>query len=583
MPDDNDLFAPACDGIAHGRSGRAGCQALVGLCLAGECLRELIGGLPRTQQRAREHDRGPNALGREPGAELADCGPAVGSQRAKGVGIARRGFSVANEVDAQHEHCTRHLTVLVQVPVNTWQACNGWGGMSLYEFDYSGGRRANHVSFDRPYAWNLPGGQRPVVWEVQTVRFLERMGYDVSYQTDVDTQRNPGSLLQHRLVVVNGHDEYWTKEMFDAFEGARNRGTNLAFMGANDAYWQVRYEDAERTIVSYKSFSDPIADPALKTVRFRELTPPRYECTLVGIQHQGVTLSWPPGDYTVQAEALSDPWMAGTGFKAGDTVPGIVSVESDTIPGNQTAASSCTHPLTVFFHRERGGDKDGNTDAIRYTDPSGARVFASGSHQWSWALDGYRGGSERGVAADPRVQKLMANAIDDLSRPAPPSAATATETRSGVVLSASLHTDPRVTGIRFMRSLGGAVACSGSTGCVDHPPGHRAYTYEAVAADPWGVSSPTAAGAVRVPDTPPSLVLRGPRAVEAGSVRTYRAVVADADGDAVVVRWRVNGAPEGRGPSVNVRFAHAGPMLVTAAAGDGHGGRARAKLLVLVR
>ena len=31
----------------------------------------------------------------------------------------------------------RHSTILVQVPVNTWQAYNGWGGMSLYEFDYS--------------------------------------------------------------------------------------------------------------------------------------------------------------------------------------------------------------------------------------------------------------------------------------------------------------------------------------------------------------------------------------------------------------------------------------------------------------
>src|SRR5262245_57488570 len=54
-------------------------------------------------------------------------------------------------------------TVLVQVPVNTWQAYNGWGGMSLYEFDYAPGLRANHVSFDRPYAWKLQGGQSPLV------------------------------------------------------------------------------------------------------------------------------------------------------------------------------------------------------------------------------------------------------------------------------------------------------------------------------------------------------------------------------------------------------------------------------------
>src|SRR5207245_7871300 len=99
---------------------------------------------------------------------------------------------------------------------------------------------------------------------------------------------------------------------------------------------------------------------------------------------QGSALPCRPVDYAVNPAALSDPWFTGTGFAAGAIVRGVVSVESDTIPGNQTADSSCSHKLTVFFHRELGGDKDGNADAVRYTNPSGARVFASGSHQWSW-------------------------------------------------------------------------------------------------------------------------------------------------------------------------------------------------------
>ena len=477
-----------------------------------------------------------------------------------------------------------HSMILVQVPVNTWQAYNGWGGMSLYEFDYAHGQRANHVSFDRPYAWKLQGGQSPLVWEIQTVRFLERMGYDVSYQTDVDTHRDPGSLLRHRLVLVNGHDEYWTKQMFDAFDGARNRGTNLAFMGANAAYWQIRYEDAERTVVAYKSFSDPISDPALKTVRFRELTPPRYECALIGIQHQGAVLDWPPGDYVAQGPALDDAWMAGTGFKTGDVVRGVVSTESDTIPGNETAASSCTHALTVFFHRERGGDKDGNADAIRYTDPSGARVFASGSHQWSWALDSFRYGSQGGdVPADPRIQRFMTNALDDLTRPAPPTAVTALVRRSGVVLAAARTEDPRVTGVRFLRRPGGRVVCGGSSGCTDRPPGHLTYAYEAVTVDPWRISFPRMATPVHVPNTAPSLRLAGPRLVRRGSVHAYRAVVSDRDGDHVVIRWSVDGKLVGTGHGIDVRLRHPGRVRLEASADDGHGAKVRAKLTVLVR
>jgi N,N-dimethylformamidase beta subunit-like, C-terminal len=44
----------------------------------------------------------------------------------------------------------------------------------------------------------------------------------------------------HRLFIVNGHDEHWTKQMRDAFNSARNAGTNLAFFGSNAAYRQVR-------------------------------------------------------------------------------------------------------------------------------------------------------------------------------------------------------------------------------------------------------------------------------------------------------------------------------------------------------
>lgn len=114
--------------------------------------------------------------------------------------------------------------------------------------------------------------------------------------------------------------------------------------------------------------------------------------------------------------ATASPWSRGTGLRAGDVIRGIVSVESDSIPGDQSAASSCGNRLTVLFHRERGGDKDGNADATVYEAPSGARVFASGSHQFSWGLDDFSANPAgcRGCA-DRRLQRFMRNAFDDLS------------------------------------------------------------------------------------------------------------------------------------------------------------------------
>jgi hypothetical protein len=249
------------------------------------------------------------------------------------------------------------------------------------------------------------------------VRFLERSGrYDVSYQSDVYTDAHPDSLLQSKLVAVIGHSEYWSKTMRDAFEAARSAGVNLAFLGANAAYWQVRMEADGRSIYSDKSMLDPNPVLVEKTAMFREIGRP--ECDLIGIQHQGTVLNWGPGDYTVQAGAVDDPWMQNTGFRAGDVVPGIVSVESDAVPGDQSASSSCGHALTVFFHRERGSDKDGNADATRYVDPvSGSIVFATGSHQFSWGLDNFsdQPGQTR-TTADPRLQAFMTNALDALTR-----------------------------------------------------------------------------------------------------------------------------------------------------------------------
>ena len=310
----------------------------------------------------------------------------------------------------------RGSKMLIQVPVLTWQAYNSWGGRSLYDLPGLG-PRARSVSFERPYAWDGPGGQGPLGWELGFVRFVERNGYDVAYQSDVYTHTHPTSLLHHRLVAVAGHSEYWSKTMRDAFQTARDSGLNLAFMGANAGYWQVRIEDAGRTIAAYKSMYDPNPDAALKTAMFRELIPPRYECELIGIQHQGVGLHWQAGDYTVQAAAVTDPWMRWTGFRPGSVIRGVVSVETDTIPGNQTATSSCGHRLTVFFHRELGGDKDGNADSTRYVAPSRAIVFAAGSHQFSWGLDDFAlvAGQTRGLV-DPRLQRFMRNALDAMTR-----------------------------------------------------------------------------------------------------------------------------------------------------------------------
>ena len=299
---------------------------------------------------------------------------------------------------------TQRSAILVQAAVNTWQAYNDWGGRSLY-WNHTG-VGDDHVSFDRPYDLRgnpSNGGWKanlPQAWEFPLVRFLERFGYDVSYTTDLDTDRDPTELLRHRLVMTAGHDEYWTTTMRDAFQAARDRGVNLAFMGANTGYWQMRYENDRRTIVEYRTGDrDPEPSLALKTVRFRDLVPPRPECELEGVQYVGIGVH----DYGPVVGTPPDLWFAGTSLSSQSVLPGLVGYEYD------APVDGCaTPPLTDLFHASVRNNP--NADSVRYTAPSGARVFASGSIRFASALDPLN------PHHDPRLQRFMRNALNDLER-----------------------------------------------------------------------------------------------------------------------------------------------------------------------
>ncbi len=148
--------------------------------------------------------------------------------------------------------------LLYVLPIDTYQAYNTFGGKSLY-YGTEGGNtasgtdRAVKVSFDRPFAQagaHLNWFTGP---DFDLLAWLEKQGYDVAYTDDVQVATHPGELLDHEADVVSGHSEYWTEQQFKAFMAAREAGVNLASFSANTAYWKVRYEDGNRTLVCYKT------------------------------------------------------------------------------------------------------------------------------------------------------------------------------------------------------------------------------------------------------------------------------------------------------------------------------------------
>jgi hypothetical protein len=322
----------------------------------------------------------------------------------------------------------RPAALLYQQSVTTYGAYNNYPddnatGKSLYAFNsygantVGGSTAAVKVSFDRPYADD--GAGQFLNWEVNLVRWLERSGYDVTYSTNIDTHSNGAALLNHRGFLSTGHDEYWSNEMYNAVQAARDAGVNLAFLGADSIFWQVRFENsaagvAYRVMVCYKSASiDPVQGPTT-TVEWRDPVVNRPEQVTKGIQYTN-SVNW--GTLPAYVVTNSSNWVyAGTGFKDGDMVPGIVGYEMDRympdVPGPATTN------LTLLSHSpftSNGGVVDYANSSI-YQAPSGAWVFSTGTMSWSWALDDWGNGSG---LVDPRIQQTTANVLNAFVATAP--------------------------------------------------------------------------------------------------------------------------------------------------------------------
>jgi hypothetical protein len=248
----------------------------------------------------------------------------------------------------------RPAPFLYQQSVATDQAYNnypndGVTGKSIYGFNsygantVSGNTAAVKVSFDRPQFDSGLGNFYK--WEMDFIRFIEKSGYDVTYSTDIDTHANGAELLNHRAFLSVGHDEYWTKEMRDAVEFARDSGVSLGFFGGNTSYTQIRLEPSSsgvenRVLVEYRDLpwahTDPVQGPTV-TGDYRWFRP---EQPMVGVMYN---FSSPNVDYVV---ANSSHWVyAGTGLHDGDHVSTIVGYEADSFLSNYPAPANTSYTL----------------------------------------------------------------------------------------------------------------------------------------------------------------------------------------------------------------------------------------------
>jgi hypothetical protein len=343
--------------------------------------------------------------------------------------------------------------LLFQTSDTTWQAYNQWGGNSLYlgTAPTTDGR-ALKVSYNRPLTVDDSSDgygdyNSPLHTEYPMIRWLEANGYDVGYSTDVDTDRRGAELLEHKVFMSVGHDEYWSGGQRANVEAARDAGVNLAFFSGNESYWKVRWEnglDASgspyRTLVCYKESKDSARTDPLDvsqnvwtgTWRDNRFSPPadggRPENAMSGTAYMndrtsvelglGLTVgdqdgklrfwrntavanlapgqSTTLGQYVVGYETDED---LDNGFRPA----GLIDMSSTTfttaehviVPwGTQVGSGTSTHKLTL------------------YRAPNGALVFGAGTVQWSWGLDGTH--NDTSTTPDPSIRQATVNLFADM-------------------------------------------------------------------------------------------------------------------------------------------------------------------------
>jgi hypothetical protein len=361
-----------------------------------------------------------------------------------------------------------HSDILVQTSDATWQAYNTYGGNSLYTGSTSAGGtapgRAYKVSYNRPLGL---GNDNNKFWaqEYPMLLFLERNGYDVSYQSDLDTStRGAAPLEQHKTFLVSGHDEYWSGQKRANVTAARDAGVNLAFFSANTSFWRTRMEPSldgtpNRTIVCYKETDESAKiDPTNEwtgTYRDPRFSPPAIggkdpENSLVGtistvsgtrfdaiqvpaayssqrIWRNTSAANLAPGTtYSLPSDSLGYEWDSD--LDNGSRPAGLIDLSSTTV------ALGGNYLLTNFG--ANASDGTSTHSMTLYKAPSGALVFSDGTINWAQFMDKFHDEDETMEQATVNILADMGAQPDTLeSQLVPASASTDTQPPTATITS----------------------------------------------------------------------------------------------------------------------------------------------------
>lgn len=314
----------------------------------------------------------------------------------------------------------RPADLIFQCSDNTWQAYNRWPDhFALYdngehEWYWGGGVQ---VSYNRPYGkycqiFDAPlslGSGEWFLWEFPLAYWMESLGYDVTYISNLDTHRDAAGLRRAKGFLSVGHDEYWSIEMFRNVQGAIDAGVSAAFFSGNAVCGRILFDDRTRAFERVGVFGPPGGTRDFEQMKSLAHERP-YANELIGAHSTGPVTGGADWICT-----LPDHWIyEGTGMKKGDRIPGLIGWEwhGDPAPiqGLEIVASGPTQSAP-------GKPNGGTYTATIYPGPKQNFVFNAATCWWADGISAPPGYVRPKVYTEPkgpdaRVQRITRNILD---------------------------------------------------------------------------------------------------------------------------------------------------------------------------
>ena len=304
----------------------------------------------------------------------------------------------------------------------TWQAYNRWPDQcSLYDDGFSNGMYWGPgvgVSFQRPYGkyrqlMDYPlseGSGEWLLWELPFAYWAEQLGYDVSYTSCLDLDSDPGTLLRTKGFLSIGHDEYYTRAMYDNLYAGVESGLNVAFLSGNSVYGEVTpVPHPARSLIRTDAFAaeEPEQNRILPSLAWLPYQAPDAK-DLIGSRSTYPVMGG--GDWTC---VQPDHWIfAGSGMKQGDGIPGLVGWETHGCVSDKRDIE-----IVAAGTVSSGKYGSGPYAATLYPGPHGNVVFNAATIYWADGLSappGYQRPYDYVPrnGPDPRVQAITRNVLD---------------------------------------------------------------------------------------------------------------------------------------------------------------------------